>query len=201
MSELWGRKTPLFAGHFLFIICQIPVGVAQNVETIMLFRFLGGVASAGPLAITGGQFADMFDPVQRGLALCVLSGTTLIGPILGPIIGGFMTQRYEHLCNSKRLLGQPSDALSSYLGWRWTAWMTMIIAALAGGIGFIVIPETYAPTLLTQKARKIRLETRNWAVHSKLYALVIIVKISCATNSCLAERNHPWISTRSLPSI
>ncbi|KAL1968623.1 hypothetical protein VTN77DRAFT_1449 [Rasamsonia byssochlamydoides] len=147
MLELWGRKRPLFAGHFLFIICQIPVGVAQNVETIMLFRFLGGVTSAGPLAITSGWFADFFDPVQRGLALCVLSGTTLIGPIQGPILGGFMTQ--------------------SYLGWRWTAWMTMILACLFGLIGLVILPETYAPILLTRKARKLRLETRNWALHSK----------------------------------
>ena len=94
MSELWGRKKPLFAGHFLFIICQIPVGVARNVETIMLFRFLGGVTAAGPLSIVAGWFADFFNPVERGLALCLLSGTTLIGPILGPIIGGFMTQRW-----------------------------------------------------------------------------------------------------------
>lgn len=93
MSELWGRKRPFFASHALFIICQIPVGVAQNVETIMLFRFLGGVTAAGPLSITSGWFADFFEPVQRGLALCVLSGTNLIGPILAPIIGGFMTQR------------------------------------------------------------------------------------------------------------
>lgn len=50
--------------------------------------------------------------------------------------------------------------------------MTMIIASLFGIIGWIVLPETYAPTLLTNKARKIRLETRNWAVHSKQYVLV-----------------------------
>ncbi len=49
--------------------------------------------------------------------------------------------------------------------------MTMIIASLGGILGLIVLPETYAPTLLTRKARKIRLETRNWAVHSKLYIL------------------------------
>ena len=48
--------------------------------------------------------------------------------------------------------------------------MTMIIASLGGLIGLLVLPETYAPTLLTRKARKIRLRTRNWAVHSKLYA-------------------------------
>jgi MFS transporter, DHA1 family, multidrug resistance protein len=93
MSELYGRKRPLFVGHFLFIICQIPVGVAQNIETIMLFRFLGGVCSAGPIAICAGQFADFFDPVQRGVALTILSAMTLIGPVLGPLIGSFITNR------------------------------------------------------------------------------------------------------------
>jgi DHA1 family multidrug resistance protein-like MFS transporter len=48
LSELYGRKTPLFLGYTLFVIFQIPVAVAINVETIMLFRFLGGVAASGP---------------------------------------------------------------------------------------------------------------------------------------------------------
>lgn len=93
MSELWGRKKPLFIGYVLFIICQVPVGVAQNVETIMLFRFFGGIAAAGPLSIVGGWCSDFFDPVIRGLAMAVLAGIQLLGPILGPIIGGFITQR------------------------------------------------------------------------------------------------------------
>jgi MFS transporter, DHA1 family, multidrug resistance protein len=93
LSELYGRKRPLFTGYALFVIFQIPVGVAQNVETILICRFLGGVASSGPLSIAGGYFADFFDPVRRGLALAILSGTTLVGPILGPIVGGFITQR------------------------------------------------------------------------------------------------------------
>lgn len=59
----------------------------------MLFRFLGGIASSGPLSIGGGYLADFFDPVRRGLALAILSGTSLVGPILGPIVGGFIVQR------------------------------------------------------------------------------------------------------------
>jgi MFS family permease len=90
LSELYGRKTPLFLGYSLFVIFQIPVAVAVNVETIMLFRFLGGVAASGPLSVAGGYFADFFDPVKRGLALAILSGTTLVGTLTGPFIGGFV---------------------------------------------------------------------------------------------------------------
>ncbi|KAL4940289.1 hypothetical protein BDV06DRAFT_224230 [Aspergillus oleicola] len=148
LSELFGRKRPLMAGYAVFVIFQIPVGVAQNVETLIICRFLGGVAASGPLSIAGGYFADFFDPVQRGLALAIFSGTTLVGPIIGPILGGFITE--------------------SYLGWRWTAWITMIMAATAGLIGLAFLPETYAPVLLQRKAARLRLETRNWALHAKI---------------------------------
>ncbi|KAL4777216.1 major facilitator superfamily domain-containing protein [Aspergillus nidulans var. acristatus] len=148
LSELYGRKRPLMAGYAVFVVFQIPVGVARNIETLILCRFIGGVAASGPLSIAGGYFADFFDPVQRGLALAVFSGTTLVGPIIGPILGGFITQ--------------------SYLGWRWTAWITMIMAATAGLIGLLVLPETYAPVLLQRKAARLRLETKNWALHAKL---------------------------------
>ena len=147
-SELYGRKIPLFTGYILYIIFQIPVGVARNVETIMLARFLQGVASSGPPAIVGGYLADFFGPVERGLAVAVFAATTLVGPILGPIIGGFITD--------------------SYLGWRWTAWITMIMATLFGSIAMFVLPETYVPVLLTRKAKRLRFETKNWALHSKL---------------------------------
>lgn len=54
----------------------------------------------------------------------------------------------------------------SHLGWRWTQWITMIMAALFGTIGFFVIPETFAPVLLQRKAKKLRYQTRNWAIHA-----------------------------------
>ena len=65
----------------------------------------------------------------------------------GPIIGGFITQ--------------------SHLGWRWTAYITGIMALLFGGISFVLVPETFAPRLLTQRARKTRFATGDWAMHAK----------------------------------
>jgi hypothetical protein len=55
----------------------------------------------------------------------------------------------------------------SHLGWRWTAWLTLIMASFFGLIGFIIIPESYAPVLLQRRAKKLRYETKNWALHAK----------------------------------
>ena len=146
-SELFGRKAPLFVGYALFTIFQIPVAVAVNLETIMLTRFFGGVFASAPLAIIGGELADFFGPVDRGVAVCVFASATFIGPIAGPIMGGFITQ--------------------SSLGWRWTAWITLIMAAFFGTIGLIVVPESSHNKILQNRAKRLRYETQNWAIHAK----------------------------------
>lgn len=75
-SELFGRKIPLFTGFFIFALFNIPVAVAQNLQTIFLMRFFGGMFGCSPLAIIGGALADMWDPVDRGVAICVFAGAT-----------------------------------------------------------------------------------------------------------------------------
>jgi DHA1 family multidrug resistance protein-like MFS transporter len=119
LSELYGRKYPLFIGFFIFAIFQIPVAVAQNLQTIMLCRFFGGVFGSAPLGIVGGQLTDFWGPLDRGVAMTIFAGATFIGPVAGPI-------------------------------------------------GFIFVPETYAPVLLKQRATRIRFETRNWAIHAPI---------------------------------
>lgn len=155
-SELHGRKTPLFVGYLGFILTQIPVGLAQNVETILIFRFLGGVASSGSPAIVGGYLADFLPPVERGVGVAIFAATTLIGPSVGAIIGGIVVK--------------------SSLGWRWTAWLSMIMGVPFGAIGFVVLPETYVPVLLKRKARQLRFKTKNWALHSKLEETPVDIK-------------------------
>jgi DHA1 family multidrug resistance protein-like MFS transporter len=147
LSEVFGRKVPLFTGYIAFIILQIPVAVAQNTETVLICRFIGGCFGSAPLAIVGGALADFWGPVDRGVAICVFAGATFIGPVTGPIIGGFLVQ--------------------SDLGWRWTAWITMIMSGLFLIVGLGIIPETSHQRILQIRARRIRFETKNWAIHSK----------------------------------
>lgn len=164
-SEFLGRWAPFFGAYIVFLIFQIPVAVAQNLETILLCRFLGGLFGAGPLAVTAGVMADMWGPIDRGAGIAIFGLATFMGPglgkssvlicncislscrYLGPIVGGFLTQ--------------------SSLGWRWTAWITLIMGTLFALIGLFIIPETYAPLLLSRRASKLRHETKNWAIHAQ----------------------------------
>jgi hypothetical protein len=83
LSELYGRKYPLFTGYALFAIFQIPVAVAKNVETIMVCRFLMGFLGCSPLAVVGGAMADFWDPIDRAVAIAMFSAATFVGPVLG----------------------------------------------------------------------------------------------------------------------
>ncbi|KAF2125197.1 MFS general substrate transporter [Dothidotthia symphoricarpi CBS 119687] len=147
MSEVLGRRIPLFVGFALFALFQIPVALAQNVATICVGRFLGGFFAASPLAVTGGALADLWDPIPRSYAICVFAAGGFAGPVAGPIAGGFITE--------------------STLGWRWTSWITLILAGLFGAIGLAVIPETSAARILQLRAAKIRKDTGNTEYHSK----------------------------------
>lgn len=147
LSEVFGRKVPLYIGFFSFAIFQIAVAVSQNLYTIMICRFFGGFFASAPLAIVGGTMNDFWEPVDRGVAVTIFSSAVFVGPVAGPIAGSFI--------------------VTSYLGWRWTEWITAIIAFFFGALGFLFVPESFAPVLLQQKAKKIKYQTKNWAIHAK----------------------------------
>lgn len=100
------------------------------------------------MAVTGGAIGDIWpSPVARGVGLDVLVMTGYLGPALGPIIGTYIT--------------------NSSLGWRWALWVTIIAAYAFSILFYCCVPETFAPVLLSQKAKKLRLRSKNWALHSK----------------------------------
>ncbi|OKP00468.1 hypothetical protein PENSUB_7925 [Penicillium subrubescens] len=134
-------------GVILFATFCIPVAVAENFYTILISRFFSGAFGASSMAVTGGALTDMWNTaVSRGISLDCFVATAFVGPVIGPLVGNFITQ--------------------SHLGWRWTMWITMIAAYSFSIVACVVLPETYAPTLLTAKAARLRIQTKNWALHS-----------------------------------
>ena len=107
LSELYGRRLPLYIGIGGMCCFGIGVAVALNLYTIMICRFFAGVFGSAPLAVVGGALADFWNPVDRGVTVGVYSMCTFIGPVAAPILGGFITD--------------------SYLGWRWTQYIAVIM--------------------------------------------------------------------------
>lgn len=111
-SETFGRRIPLFSGYILFAIFQIPVAVAQNLETIMLGRFFGGFFASAPLAVVGGALADIWDPLDRAYGVCAFAAGAFAGPVAGPIMGGFIVGLHVPHRNCSNLIHLPDSILS-----------------------------------------------------------------------------------------
>lgn len=147
LSELRGRRLPILIAMLGFTVFQFAVATAKDLQTIMICRFFGGFFGACPIAVVAAVFSDMFDNRSRGLAITVFSMTVFTGPLLAPFVGGFIVE--------------------SYLGWRWTEYITGIMGASALVLDFFFLQETYPPVVLIEKAAELRRRTRNWGIHAK----------------------------------
>ncbi|KAF4635841.1 hypothetical protein G7Y89_g2250 [Cudoniella acicularis] len=107
---------------------------------VFIGMLLTGVNASSPIACIGGVYADMYgDPVTRGRAMAVFIGGTCIGPLVAPVISGY---------------------ISPVKGWRWTFWVGLIVAG-ATLPPLFSLPETYGPILLAKRAAKLRKTTNN----------------------------------------
>ncbi len=99
----------------LFTIASFLCGVAWNLPTLILFRVLQGAVS-GPM-IPGSQalLISIFPPNRRGAALAIWSMTTLVAPICGPMLGGYISDNYSWPWIF--LINLPVGALCAFLCW------------------------------------------------------------------------------------
>ncbi|KAI1364690.1 major facilitator superfamily transporter [Xylaria arbuscula] len=136
LSEHIGRRNLSIATLLLFTIWTLGCAIAPNWPAFLVFRLLCGAFGSAPIAIVSGQLADIYkDPHSRGNAFAYFMATTIWGPLIAPIIGGFC---------------------SITIGWRWTFWIALIYAVATLIPVVILVPETYAPVLLSRRAQKLR---------------------------------------------
>ncbi|CAK7201111.1 hypothetical protein SEUCBS139899_003813 [Sporothrix eucalyptigena] len=138
LSEFYGRR-PIYLGSFLlFIIWIIPSAVAQNIQTMIIARFFQGLTGAAFLSVAGGTVGDLFSREKMQGPMAFFSVAPFIGPSIGPLVGGF---------------------INSYVNWRWTHYVLIIWSFCLLIAIFFLVPETYHPVLLRNKARRLRKET------------------------------------------
>ncbi|KAI9689653.1 MAG: hypothetical protein M1820_010123 [Bogoriella megaspora] len=146
LSEVYGRKAAVLIPYFISAIFAFGTATAKDIQTILITRFFAGVFGSAPVTNTGGVLADIWAPEQRGAAIVGYAMAVVGGPLLGPIIGGAVVQ--------------------SYLCWRWTEYLTGILMMFILTLDVIFLDESYPPVLLVYKARRLRHDTGNWALHA-----------------------------------
>jgi MFS family permease len=75
---------------FFFLIFTIPCAVAQNIQTLLIGRFLAGFMGSAFVSVAAGTVADLFVPSQIQAPMMLYTVAPFIGPVLGPLIGGFI---------------------------------------------------------------------------------------------------------------
>lgn len=85
-SELIGRRPVMFITISAYTILHLGQALAQNIETLLITRFLAGFFACAPLTNSGGIIADVWDAAGRGLATSLFTASVFLGPVLGPIV-------------------------------------------------------------------------------------------------------------------
>ncbi|KAH7021157.1 multidrug resistant protein [Microdochium trichocladiopsis] len=140
LSELYGRRIIYGTTLLVAVVFIIPGAVAKNIETLLVARAIDGIAFSAPMTLVGGTLADLWRAEERGVPMAAFSAAPFIGPAIGPLVGGFL-----------------SDAA----GWRWLYWIQLILAFIVWVLITFTVPETFAPTILARRAKKLRAETGN----------------------------------------
>lgn len=129
---------------FFFLVFMIPCAVAQNIQTLLVGRFLDGIAGSAFISVAAGTVADLFAPSQIQAPMILYTVAPFLGPFLGPLVGGFINQ---------------------YVSWRWTFYVLLIWTGIVSA-SLVFVPETFHPVLLTRKAAALRKSTNNTDYHS-----------------------------------
>jgi len=125
LMQRYGVVRTFVVSLLLFTLASLACGLAWSLPTLIFFRVLQGAVS-GPM-IPGSQalLLMLFPPERKAMALAIWSMTTLLGPICGPILGGWISDNYT---------------------WPWIFLINLPVGLLAAGISWSFLRTRETPT-------------------------------------------------------
>ena len=118
LSQKFGRKRMLSIAIIGFVFASVLCGLAQSITQIVGFRLLQGLFGAALVPLSQSILLDIYSAEERGSAMAMFGVSVMVGPILGPVIGGWLTEN---------------------ISWRWVFYINVPIGILAFfGIGIFV---------------------------------------------------------------
>ncbi|OTA59264.1 MFS general substrate transporter [Hypoxylon sp. EC38] len=148
LSEILGRRPLYIVGNILFVCFTVGAALSKSIGMLMAFRLLMGLSGAVPVTIGSGSIADIMPVEKRGRAMSAWALGPLLGPCIGPIAGGYLIEA---------------------AGWRWVYWLIVILGGVLIPLSFFFLRETFGPVVLEHKTKRLRKETGNPNLRSKLF--------------------------------
>ncbi|GAB4296032.1 MAG: MDR family MFS transporter [Desulfuromonadia bacterium] len=110
LARVFGRKRFLLTCIVIFTISSFLCGAAPNLATLILFRVIQGGAGGALIPISQAILMETFPPRERGMAMAIFGVGAMFGPIIGPALGGWITDN---------------------LNWRWIFYINLPIGLMA----------------------------------------------------------------------
>jgi DHA2 family multidrug resistance protein len=120
-ADRFGQKNFLLVSILGFVIASTLCGIATNLPEMVVFRLLQGVFGAALVPLSQSIMVDTFPVQQRGRAMAIWGIGVMVGPILGPTLGGYLTES---------------------LDWRWTFYINVPVGILSFLLAWSVVPHT-----------------------------------------------------------
>ncbi|MDD3610326.1 MAG: DHA2 family efflux MFS transporter permease subunit [Halothiobacillaceae bacterium] len=95
LSARWGRKRVFMWSVIGFTLASMLCGAAQSLNQIVLFRLLQGIFGASLVPLSQAVLLDTFPRERHGSAMAMWGVGVMVGPILGPTLGGWLTEYYN----------------------------------------------------------------------------------------------------------
>lgn len=121
LTDRFGQKRYLLISITGFVIASMLCGIATSLHEIVLFRLAQGVAGAGLVPSAQAILINIYPSNKRGEAMAIFGVGAMVGPILGPTLGGYLTQ---------------------VLDWRWTFFINLPVGILALIGAWLFVPHT-----------------------------------------------------------
>lgn len=168
LSEIIGRKRYYMGSVALFTTASMLCALAPNLPCLILARILQGIGGGGLAPNEQSMLADTFPPEKRGMAFAAYSVVVIIGPLLGPTIGGFIT-----------------DAIS----WHWIFLINVPFGILSLTLvqHFVVEP----PIMIAERAER----WRRGITVDYIGFLLVVVGLGCLTVMLDKGQDEDWFAS------
>src|SRR4030042_537238 len=95
LSRLFGRKRYLIFSISLFTFSSLMCGSSWNLQSLVFFRVLQGLGGGALQPISQAILLETFPPHQHGMAMAIFGVGIMFGPIIGPLLGGWITDNWS----------------------------------------------------------------------------------------------------------
>jgi DHA2 family multidrug resistance protein len=95
LASRFGRKYLFITCLVGFTVTSMMCGAAQSLAQMVVFRILQGIFGAALVPLSQSTMMDIYPVEQRGTAMAIWGVGVMVGPILGPTLGGYLTEMYN----------------------------------------------------------------------------------------------------------